>query len=186
MTKFGLILIFVAFGLTFGFGQKPIEKPEWKEFASEDFKFKATFPGTPKSSVNELDAKSGKRYAHWFTVSLPQRFYGVSVTDFPNLPLMATEEQLRTNYDTLRDGTVQQLGFKLVREKDLRLDGQFGREMVAGNDKEIVIDRMFLVRQRLYQIITTMPLSSAKDEAAQRDAAKFLDSFQFAAIKSEH
>jgi hypothetical protein len=185
--KFGLILIFIAFGLTVGFGQKPVQSaPEWKEFASEEFKFKATFPGVPKASVSELDAKPDKRYAHWFIVTLPGSFYGVSVTDYPNLPLLLKEDELKTNYATLVQGTMKLTGFKLLGEKDLRLGGQFGREAVLTNEKEIIINRMFLVRQRLYQVITTMPEAASKDEKARRAADRFLDSFQFAAIKSEN
>jgi hypothetical protein len=184
MSRFGLILIFIALGLTVGFGQKQrlSSEPEWKEFASEEFKFKAAFPVVPKESVSELDAKLGKRYAHWFIVSLPGRFYGISVTDFPNLPLMVKEDELKKNYAFLIEGTIKTKGLKLLEAKDLRLGGQFGREAVLTNEKEIIINRMFLVRQRLYQVITTLPNASPKDEKARRDADRFLDSFQFAGL----
>ena len=179
MSRFGLILIFIALGLTVGFAQQQVERaPERKEFASEEFKFKAAFPGVPKASVSELDAAPGKRYAHWFIVTLPGRFYGVSVTDFPKLPLMVKEDELKKNYAALVEGIMKKMGLRLLEEKDLRLGGQFGREAILANETEIVINRMFLVRQRLYQVITTMP-NASKDEKARREADRFLDSFQF-------
>ncbi|HEX8733788.1 MAG TPA: hypothetical protein VF721_00560 [Pyrinomonadaceae bacterium] len=187
MSRFGLILIFIALGWTVNFGQKQIQsgEPEWKEFASEEFKFKAAFPGVPKASVDELDAKSGKIYAHWFIVTLPGRFYGVSVTDYRNLPLMLKEDELKKNYTALIADIVKAKGLKLLGEKDLRLGGQFGHEVVLTNEKEILIQRMFLVRQRLYQVITTMPEAASKDEKTRRGADRFLDSFRFAEIKND-
>lgn len=179
MSRFvsSLFLIMLSFSLCYG--QTQSEKPNWKDFASDELKFKAAFPGTPKATVDALDAKLGKRYAHWFIVTLPHRFFGVSVTDFPNLPLMMKEDQLKANYDNLRDGVIKQTGFKLVSERDIQLGEQFGREIVLSSDKEMIKNRMFLVRQRLFQSITTMQMSLTKDEAAQKDAVKFLDSFQF-------
>ena len=167
------------------YGQTQGEKLNWKDFASDELKFKAAFPGVPKATVDALDAKLGKRFAHWFIVTLPQRFFGVSVTDFPNLPLMLKEDQLKANYDNLRDGVIKQTGFKLVSERDIRLGEQFGREITLTNDKEIIKNRMYLVRQRLFQSITTMQTSLAKDDTAQKDAVKFLDSFQFVENKGE-
>jgi hypothetical protein len=184
MSKFGLVLFFIMLGFSLCYGQQS-ERLEWKEVASDELKFKATFPGAPKTSVDALDAKLGKRYAHWFIVTLPQRFFGVSVTDFPNLPLMLKKDQLKSNYDNLRDGVIKQTGFKLVGERDIRLGEQFGREIVLSNDKETIKNRMFLVRQRLFQSITTMQTSLLKDEAAQKDATKFLDSFQFVQDKDK-
>lgn len=181
MSKIGFIFFLIALSFSVSYGQKI----EWKEFLSDDLKFKATFPGTPKTSVDALDAKLGKRYAHWFIVNLPQRFFGVSVTDFPNLPLMLKQDELKANYDNLRDGVIKQTGLKLVSERDIQLGEQFGREIILTNDKEIVKNRMYLVRQRLFQSITTMQASLTKDEAVQTDATKFLDSFQFVQNKDE-
>ena len=185
MSKFISVsfLIIVSFSLCYG--QKQSEKSEWKDFASEELKFKATFPGIPNATVDGLDAKLGKTYARWFIVTLPHRFFGVSVSDFPNLPLMLREDQLKTNYDNLRDGVIKQTGLKLVSERDIRLGEQYGREITLTNDKEILTNRLYLVRQRLFQSITTMQTSQAKDEGAQKDTLKFLDSFQFVESKGQ-
>ena len=177
--KIGLLTLLVLSGLVVTHGQAPV----WKEFLSQDLQFKVAFPGSPRAEVNELSAAAGKRYAHWFIVELPQRFFGISVTDFPNLPIMLKEEQLRTNYDSVRDLALKQSGLKLVSERDIKLGDQFGREVVLTNDTEIVTNRMYLVKQRLFQTIATVQTSIAKDPQSQRDIEKFLDSFQFASVK---
>jgi hypothetical protein len=179
MTRIGLIVFLIMLGVGVCAGQNKARA--WKEFVSQDFKFQTLFPGVPKSSVDKLDAEPGPRTAHWFTVDWPQQFFGVSVTDYPDGPLLLKESELKIDYDNLRDGAVATPGFKLISERDVWLGKQFGREIVVTDGREIIKNRMFLVEHRLFQTVASIKSPLFKNKRAQRDMDKFLAAFQISA-----
>src|SRR5215203_17977 len=83
--------------------QNRSQTPEWKEFISEEGKFKATFPGIPVKTVKEKDSPNGKIQNPWFEVSLPKSYFAIWYLDLPRESDF-NQEELKTYYDDIRDG----------------------------------------------------------------------------------
>jgi hypothetical protein len=62
----------------------------------------------------------------------------------------------------------------VVSDKEIDLEGFPGREVRIEKDKRLWILRAFIVRERMYQLMTTQP--KAKEES--RETVKFYESFK--------
>ncbi len=78
MNKFWLILSLTIISFSACYSQKQAQKLDWKEFVSDEGKFKATFPDVPKRFVEELDKQDGKFQSYRFEVELPRKWFAVS------------------------------------------------------------------------------------------------------------
>jgi hypothetical protein len=149
------------------------DKPSWKEFVSKEGMFTVIMPGTPKSDKLDTESDFGKGVLHMNMVEADKTMYAANYSDFPAAVKKATLKQL---YDSSRDGAVANMDGKLASEKDIKLGTHEGREIridVAGG-KRLFRVRVFLVEQRLYQIV----VFGTPESATSKDADKFLDSFK--------
>lgn len=163
--------IFLIFLLVAGngvlFGQPPTKHSTgdgsgaWKVFESEEFEFSALFPNAPKEKATDLQAKAGVRTAHWFSVEEGGIKYEISCTEYLRLPKM-DKGALKKNYDLNRDSMLKETGAILIDESDAALGKHLGRELVLKIGDEVVIDRMFTIDQRLYQLVVTIWASDFK------------------------
>lgn len=179
MNKSWLVLTTVFLLFSACNAQNKGQKFDWKEFVSDEGKFKATFPVIPTKSVKETDLGSGKLQTIRFEVSLakPEIYFGVLYADFPNAPIM-NQDALKTNYDTVRDGFSKAANTKLISERDVWANGKLGRELVLNIEDGIVIYRTYLIEKRQFQLITSTNSSLMKDREIKKSIDKFLDSFQ--------
>jgi hypothetical protein len=151
------------------------DKPAWKEFASKEGRFKVLMPGTPTQKQLDTESDFGKGVLHMNTVQSGKTMYGANYCDFP---AKIKEVPIKQVLDSSRDGAVANLEGKLASEQDLKLGDHPGREIrieVAGG-KQLFRARVYLVEQRLYQVV----VFGTKDAATSKEADKFLDSFQLA------
>jgi hypothetical protein len=162
--------VFVALGVVSAFASDP---QDWKEFAPAEGRFKALMPGTPKPYKLDTESDFGKGVLHMNTVQAGKTMYGANYCDFPAEVKKAPLKQV---YDSSRDGAVANLDGKLASENDIKLGDYSGREIqidVAGG-KQLFRARVFLVDQRLYQVV----VFGSKEAVTSKDAEKFLDSFK--------
>jgi hypothetical protein len=151
------------------------DRPDWKEFASKEGRFKVQMPGTPRQTMHDTESDFGKGVLYMNTVQVGKTMYGANYCDFPAEIKKAPLKQV---FDSSRDGAVANLEGKLASEKDIKLDKYPGREVqieVAGG-KRLFRARVYLVEQRLYQVV----VFGTKDAATSKEADKFLDSFALA------
>jgi hypothetical protein len=176
MNKFWLIsmLVFLLFSVS------QAQNTDWKEFVSEEGRFKAAFPFVPVKSVKEMDAGNGKIESIRFEISLaePEIYFGVWYVDFPNAPTM-NEEMLRANYNALRNGYKQNPNFELLGEREVRVNGKPGLELTMKTGNSTAKSQTFWLGKRNFQIITIVKSSLFSDANIQKNMNKFLDSFQF-------
>lgn len=180
MNKCWLVLIIAFLLFSACNAQNKGQKFDWKEFVSEEGKFKATFPVVPTKSVKETDGGISKIQSTRFEVSLaePEIYFGVLYADFPNAPTM-NQNALRANYDKIRDGFSKVVDTELISERDVWVNEKLGRELVLKDIKQIVVThRMYLIGNRQYQVTTTIKSSLMKDAEIKRSIDKFFDSFQ--------
>ena len=145
-------------------------------FRSESGGFSVMIPGKPDESTRKLDTPRGKIDLHLFTAQKSNRAYIVSYSDYPDE--MVKQNSPEKILDGSRDGQVRSMG-KLILEKNISLDGNPGRELVVegktsdGHDASSKT-RIFLVGNRLYQVIFAAP----KGEASSSEMDDFLESFK--------
>jgi hypothetical protein len=173
-----LILLSIA-GSGALYGQPPrLDKGvEWKLFESDKFKFRILFPGEPAVKSTDLQAKAGIKTAHWFSVEAGGIKYEVSCSEYQSLPKM-DRDALKKNYDSNRDGVLKATGFSLIQESEIELGKHFGKEVVLKAGNEIVIDRMYTVDQRMYQLVVTIWAKDFEENKKPALVTRFLDSFQ--------
>lgn len=181
MNKLILIITIVLTCFSISNAQANTQSFNWKEFVSEEGKFKATFPIPPVKSVQEVNGLFGKLEHYKFEVSLsePEVYFGVSYGDFPNILKFSSLEALRTNYDNVRDGMVNVAkdSAKLISEKDVYASNNLGRELVLKfNNGVVITHRMFLIENRQYQVTSSTKLMDNAD--IKRSVEKFENSFQ--------
>ena len=168
--RLGLVLLFFMAGVNSVSGA---DEPQWKEFAPKEGRFKVLMPGTPKQDMAEAESDFGKGVLHMNTVQAVKTMYGANYCDFPS---EIKKVPLKQVFDSSRDGAVANLKGKLASEMDIKLDKYLGREIqidVQGG-KQLFRARVYLVDQRLYQVV----VFGTKEAATSKAADKFLDSFQ--------
>ncbi len=91
-------------------------------------------------------------------------------------PAAIKKSPIKDVLDSSRDGAVGNLKGELDSEKDIKLGDYPGREVRIAVDegKKLFRARVYLVDQRLYQVV----VFGTKDAATSKEADKFLDSFQ--------
>ena len=151
------------------------DEPEWKEFASKEGRFKVLMPGIPKQNQVETESDFGKGILHMNVVQAGKTMYGANYCDFPAAIKKVPLKQL---FDSSRDGAVANLEGKLANEKDIKLGEHPGREIQidVANGKQLFRVRVYLVDQRLYQVV----ILGTKEQATSKTADRFLDSFKLA------
>jgi hypothetical protein len=149
------------------------DRPDWKEFTSKEGRFKVLMPGTPKQTKADAESDFGKGVLYMNVAEAGRTMYGANYGDYP---AKIKEIPIKQVFDSSRDGAVANLEGKLATEKDIKLGKHPGREIqieVAGG-KQIFRARVYLVEQRLYQVV----VFGTKATAASKEADKFLDSFK--------
>jgi hypothetical protein len=170
--RWSIALLLVAVG---AISVSADDQPEWKEFTSKEGRFKVLMPGTPKQQQHDTESDFGKGVLYMNSVQAGRTMYGANYCDFPAEIKKAPLKQV---YDSSRDGAVANLEGKLAGEKDIKLDDYPGRELqidVAGG-KLVFRARVYLVDQRLYQVV----VFGTQEAVTSKAAEKFLDSFKLA------
>jgi hypothetical protein len=151
--------------------------PQPQEFKSESGRFSVMTPVPLKETTQELESESGKIKLYLFTGQDGNIGYFISYCDYP--PEVAKPERAEAMLDGARNGAVSNARGKLAGETRVSLGDNPGREVVieAVGPQEwaiVIKGRLFMVKNRLYQIMVVSPRGRAG--AAEYDA--FLQSFK--------
>jgi hypothetical protein len=143
------------------------------EFTSTEYKFKATFPGSPK--VDEQTALGVK--FKMFSTDSRNGGVAVGVADMP-IPPNEAEAEIQKRLDGARDGAIQNVGGKQRSSDRITLDGKYpGREFSADLTKPANAQlraRIYLVGTRLYQVLVV----GTSNYVNSAEANTFLNSFK--------
>jgi len=150
----------------------------WKEFSTAVGGFSILMPGTPQEQKQSLDSEIGPIDYYTFSSEDRASAYVVGYADYPaDLIRQADPDAM---LDGARDGAVSNVKGKLVNEREMSLRDYPGKELeieapIGGvSQNGTIITRLYLVDQRLYQLITVTPQGRDSSE----DVQKFLDSFK--------
>ncbi len=150
--------------------------PKLEEFASEPGGFAVAAPRALEEDVASVETAVGPIDIHTFTTTQGETAYIVAYSDYPADLITQSDPQQVLNGS--RDGAVQNVGGTLVSEESIDLDGNPGKALVIDTttdtgDAATVNARLYLVDNRLYQILVVVPKGG--EESTSTEA--FLDSF---------
>lgn len=133
--------------------------------------FTISMPQYPETATREITAPSGKIKIHMYFVNLEKKAYAVSYNDLP--PGQDSSSEPQQVLASGRDGFIQAQGGKLLNDSVISY-GEFpGREYEVEAGPYVYYARTFLVKKRLYQVMS----AAGKDNEGRADAKRFLDSF---------
>lgn len=177
MSKIWLVLTMVFLFFSACNTQNKSRNFDWKEFISEEGKFKATFPAIPIKSAT----KGGKddqipidKYEVFFDE--PFIYFGVWCKDFPAKSSM-TQDEFKTEYDDIQNRMLKDKA-ELVSSRDIWINGKLGRELVYKSGILTTKYRVYSIGNRGYELITSTKSSLLEDTDVEISVDKFLDSFQ--------
>src|SRR5262245_58692942 len=96
--RFSLLLFFVVPVVA---SLLAADESKWKEFASNEGRFKVFMPGTPKQDKLDTESDFGKGVLHMNVVQAGKTLYGANYCDFPAGIKNVPRKQV---FDSSRDG----------------------------------------------------------------------------------
>lgn len=146
------------------------------EFISEEGQFSIDAPAPLEETQQSVQTPVGPVDIYTFTAETDESAYVVAYSDYP--PAIVDETDPEMLLDSSRDGAISNLGGTLVSEEAIDLEGNPGRSLVistndAANEPATINSRIFLVENRLYQVLVVTP----EDQDTQAASADFLESF---------
>jgi len=149
---------------------------DFQEFSSEAGGFSISTPAIFEENQQSLNTPAGPIDVYTFTVEENNADYIVAYSDYPSEMVEATDPEAML--DGNRDGALRNLQGEVLSEETVSIDGNPGRSLTidafnAEGEPSIIDFRIFLVDNRLYQIIVVSP----KDQETPSNADQFLESF---------
>jgi hypothetical protein len=167
-TRSAFLGIVAALALTAA--QAEDKKPEWKEFKSDAGRFNILMPGTPKQSKRDV-ANNVAQYQ--FLVDGGDRAWVVGYQDDPNFT-KADDAVVKLAFTGAKNALLKNLKGKQVSDKEIKLGPNLGTEFQMEISIGLYRTRMYMVKERLYQITIVAPKAVALSEESDR----FFDSFK--------
>lgn len=146
-----------------------------ESFVSEAGQFTIETPAPFEETQQSVETPVGPVEIRTFTAETEETAYVVAYSDYP--PEMVNQTAPEELLDSSRDGAVNNLGGTLVSEEVIDLQGNPGRSLVINtegqNQAATINSRIYLVDNRLYQILVVTPQGGEAAAAADQ----FLNSF---------
>ena len=144
---------------------------EWPSFKSTEENFQISLPAEPgqeRTSGTEMLGRNN----HIYSLNKDGIDYTVSVSTFDKAPTEGKDIKRRLDFAVGLVLTVTE--GKLLTSEDIALQGYPGRFVQIEKNKQIWTLRSFIVKEHMYQLMTTSPKSKDPNPAV----VKFFDSFK--------
>ncbi|HEX7999862.1 MAG TPA: hypothetical protein VF528_15855 [Pyrinomonadaceae bacterium] len=153
-----------------GGGTRPIARPTdgWIRYSSNEGRFSVLLPVQPKVTSQPVDTAAGKLINNVIFSQTTMAAYAVSYADYPQNN--ADPQQV---LDSVRSGAITGIKGTLISGKNIMHKGYPGREFQASTEGALYTSRIFLVNNRLYQMVVVAPANKSSAD----DINKFLTSF---------
>ena len=145
-------------------------------FSSETGELRVETPAPFEETQQAIQTPVGPVEIHTFTAEAEDSAYVIAYSDYPSAIVEETNPQALL--DSSRDGAVTNLGGTLLSEEAVEIDGYPGRSLVISTGAETdepatISSRIYLVDNRLYQVLVVIP----EGKNVEKAAAGFLESF---------
>lgn len=152
------------------------DKLDFETFTFKTQGFSVLLPGTPKEQTNKVPSALGELTLKNFVVETHKgkAAWLISCTDYPAGTVKADNQD--AILDAGASGAAQGVKGKLINQTKIMLDKKYpGRAIqVDAPNFGLYVSRIYLVGDRLYQIVVLGP----KDVATSPEATKYLESFK--------
>lgn len=150
--------------------------PTLEAFTSETGGFAISTPVSLEASQQSVNTEAGSIDIQTYVAEDRDAVYVVAYSDYP--PDLVAQNDPTTLLDGSRDGAVSNVGGTLINEDTIDLEGNPGRSLIIDTQTETgeaatVHARLYLVDNRLYQVLVVVPQTAAE----QVNVSTFLDSF---------
>jgi hypothetical protein len=142
------------------------------KYYAADGKFKINFPGSPTRTTQTVETAAGNVELVMYAYDASSaESYLASYGDYPQASIDAgtSDEQLKG----AKDGFISSMKLNITKEKSITLDGVPGIYVEADNGSMYVSYKVFLKKNRLYQIMYGSTSAIPKSVIAS-----FVDSFE--------
>jgi hypothetical protein len=163
--KFAATFILSLFLLTAAAGQA-----EWPRFKSTEENFTISMPREPQQERTTGRTPLGTGH-HIYTVDDNGVSFTASYSVLDNAPTQSKD--IKRTLDMARDMVAMVTNGKLLTDTDISIDNFPGRLVRIEKDKRIWTVHAYIVKDRMYQLMTTEPKAKEPNAAA----AKFFESF---------
>jgi hypothetical protein len=140
---------------------------EWITHKSTEGRFSMLFPGQPTLREQEVDSARGKLVNYVVYASTDKAAFLASYADYPPLT-----EDPQAVLDRVRGGVVDGMKGTLVKSEAITLQTVPGRQFEISYENRLAHCRIYLAKNRLYQIVAIRLATESKEEST-----KFLNSF---------
>lgn len=143
------------------------------KYTSEEGNFKIAFPGEPTVTSEAVPTEIGDIQMKMYMYEKSRdEAYMVAYSDYPQEAVDAGDkkEMLRGS----KEGVVGNIAATIEEEKDIEIDGNPGVFFKAKGPEFATVYKLFLVKNRLYQI----GILKAAAYPSDADVKGFLDSFE--------
>jgi hypothetical protein len=150
---------------------------DWRELAVHDGGFSILMRGQPQYVRQTLDTPAGRMEAHLYSSDRPDAYFAVGYSDYPlALVVGGSPQEL---FAGVRDTWLRRLEGRLLSSDDRITAGTYPGYVFSAEGKTQGADafldaRLYLVEQRLYQIVAI----SRKHAVSQGVVNRYLDSFK--------
>jgi hypothetical protein len=180
--KIILLSIFVCLSFATVLGQQSPSEAElgtWIKLAPANAGFTVLIPARPSETVTPLEGHPGVEN-HLVTLETKLAGYVISYVQFPDE--VTDPDAIKMMLDAGREGGITSSGGKLKSEKEIKLNGFYGREWIVEIPGGLFTTaRAYWVKRALYQtVFVVSPKTSDPPELIkhrQEVETKFLDSF---------
>ena len=150
---------------------------EWRELAVSEGGFSVLMRPEPYYAKQQVDTPAGRMVAHLYSSDRRDAYFAVGYSDYPLALVMGTAPDAL--FAGIRETWVRRIEGRLVSDDHVTLARQYpGLEFVAegkiNGEDAFLHARLFLVDQRLYQIVAI----GRKGEVAQGLVNRYLNSFR--------
>lgn len=124
----------------------------WKPLSSAEGGFTVQMPGVPISSNQPIKTNSGEITQYLYQLNTGTGFYLISYFEVP--AYSDDPQAIKSAIDAGRDNMLaNNQRMKLLSEREIKIDGRDGREMLVDDDNSIMIMRAVFANKRAYQIV---------------------------------
>ena len=169
-----LLLAAVILLSDFAVSQATSAEVQWTEVVLPEG-IKVSFPGKPKTEKFETPMAGKIIKGSRASMTFEGVGFMVQWSDNLDAPIRA-ENELREHYDKIQEMLVSKPGRNLIFSRDARSGENLGRDFAMSTETETMILKIFVVGNRLFQVVTTQKIADANKEGLVR-RVRFFDSF---------
>jgi len=140
---------------------------EWIKYSDTPGRFTMMMPISPVKSEQPVETDSGKLINHLFLATTSTAAFLISYVDHP------VKEDPQKILERVRDGAVNGIKGTLLRSTNITHKGYPGFEFAASVADAVYTSRIYLVNDRLYQIVVVGPPGTKMSEDINRYMASF-------------